>query len=371
MHPQQAATAHASQIQRSFERMSARRLLVFGGILTIVVGMIFGDLFAVFILHPNAGRIGEHLLAATDAVSAGQPQTVVAHFTNIGRLLENRGTKVDTHVHAIAFGFLALLLALVQPYVALSEARKKQLAKLFLLGSVLLPACVFLIYYVGLAYSPLRTIGWASILADFGGLLVILATGGFLLGVWRHFKSNSRAASDPLLSASEWSSRTLRAGGTLLILAGFLHGAYYAGAHLYEHEARETSLLTSMVDRAAARDTAAAHAAVQGYGALAGEKAVAIAAHSHVIEFGLLALLLSFIQPFVFLNDRWKRRWTWTLLAGSAILPAFVQAEIGLGLVAGGIADLGGLLVIIALCAMLAGVVRYTGKLDVSAGGAA
>jgi heme/copper-type cytochrome/quinol oxidase subunit 4 len=371
MNPPQTAAAHASTPGRSFERMSARRLLVFGGILAVLIGMIFGDVFAVFILHPNADRIGQHLLAATEAVSAGQPQTALAQFSSIGRLLENRGTKVDTHVHAVAFGFLALLLALVQPYVALPKRRRKQLAKVFLLGSALLPVCVFLIYYVGLAYSPLRAIGWASILADFGGLLVIIATFGYLWGIWRHFRTNTAPPEDELLRSAEWSGRALRAGGTLLMLAGFLHGAYYAWAHLYEHEARETSLLATMVDRATTNDMPAAQDAVKAYSALSGEKAIAIAAHSHVIEFGLLALLLSFIQPFVFLSEPWKRRWVWTLLAGSVILPVAVQAEMRWGLFAGGIADVGGLLVILALCGMLTGVVRYTGKLDATTGGTA
>lgn len=367
----QAASAQTPAAQLSFAPMSTRRLLVLTGIAAILAGMIFGDIFAVFILHPNAARIGEHLAVVTSAVSDREPQVVLSYFANIGRLLENRGTKVDTHVHIIAFGFLALLLALVQPYVKLAENRQKQFAKLFLFGAVLLPICVFLIYYVGLAYSPLRSIGWASILADFGGLLVIIATVGFLWGVWRHFKSRSGAVADELLQTSELTSRTLRAGGTLLILAGFAHGAYYAAAHLYEHEARENKLLIAMIDNASAQNNGAAQQSVSDYGALAGEKAVAIAAHSHVIEFGLLALLLSFVQPFVFLSERWKRRWAWTLLAGSLILPMFVQAEIRWGLLAGGIADIGGLLVIVALCAMLVGILRYTGRLDAPRGGAA
>jgi hypothetical protein len=46
--------------------------------------------------------------------------------------------------------------------------------------------------------------------------------------------------------------------------------------------------------------------------------------------------------------------------------------ELRFGLVAGGIADFAGLLVIIALFAMFVGVVRYMGKLDATlpAGGA-
>jgi hypothetical protein len=49
--------------------MGPRRLLIVSGILLIIVGMIFGDIFAVFVLHQNAGRIGEHLVAATEAVA--------------------------------------------------------------------------------------------------------------------------------------------------------------------------------------------------------------------------------------------------------------------------------------------------------------
>ena len=89
-----------------------------------------------------------------------------------------------------------------------------------------------------------------------------------------------------------------------------------------------------------------------------------IAAHSHVIEFGLLAILLSFIQSQVFLSSRWKRFWVKLLLAGSIILPLFVLLEMRLGLIAGGIADIGGLMVLIALLGMLTGILRYTGVLD-------
>ena len=44
-----------------FTALSARRLLVLTGIGMILVGMIFGDIFAVFVLHQNAARVGESL----------------------------------------------------------------------------------------------------------------------------------------------------------------------------------------------------------------------------------------------------------------------------------------------------------------------
>jgi len=73
--------------------------MVIGGIALILSGMILGDIFAAFILHPNANRIGENLLAATRAVAAHDPRVAGAAFQNIGALLENRGTKVDAHSH--------------------------------------------------------------------------------------------------------------------------------------------------------------------------------------------------------------------------------------------------------------------------------
>ena len=93
-----------------------------------------------------------------------------------------------------------------------------------------------------------------------------------------------------------------------------------------------------------------------------------VAAHAHVIEFGVLAILLAFFQPYVFLSEKWRRIWVVVLLIGSLALPVFVLLELQWGLLAGGLADLGGLLVIIALFAMLVGIWRYTGKLDSSAG---
>src|SRR5581483_8490140 len=161
-----------TQMAGTFQAMSAKRLLVFGGIALIVGGMLFGDIFAVFVLHQNGGATGSALLGATKGVAAQNPAAVKQSFAEIGTLLEDHGTKVDTHVHMSDAGYLAVLLALVQPYVALGGAAKKRLAKLFLVGGVGLPIGIFLIHYVGLAHSPFAAIGWASVLADSSGGLM-------------------------------------------------------------------------------------------------------------------------------------------------------------------------------------------------------
>jgi hypothetical protein len=353
------------QMAGSFPAMSAKRLLIFGGIALILGGMLFGDIFAVFVLHQNGGATGAALLAAVQGVAAQNPAAVKQAFAEIGALLEDHGTKVDTHVHMSDAGYLAVLLALVQPYVALCAVRKKFLAKLFLVGGVGLPVGIFLIHYVGLAHSPFAAIGWASVLADSAGALMILALVGFAWGLWKHFRSRREGTVEPeLIRDRSWERRALLSGGTLLILLGFLQGTWYAGAQLYEHEAREARILSTMVDAAASGQVDVASQSVNDYGMLAAEHAVQIAGHSHFIEFGLLAILLSFVQPYIFVGTIWKRRWVKLLLLGSVLLPLFVLLELKWGLIAGGIADLGGFMVVVALVGMLAGVLRCTGELD-------
>jgi hypothetical protein len=353
-----------------FAPLSARRLLTLAGIGMILAGMIFGDIFAVFVLHQNAAHVGTSLAGAVQAAQSGDAAGVASHFKRTGEFLENRGTKVDTHVHLIAFGYLALMLALVQPWVRISEGGKRRLAWLFVFGGTLLPICVFLIHYVGLAYSPLQAIGWASIFADLGGLLVIAATVGFLAGIGRYFREKQPELPDKLLRERSAPARWLLAGGLVLILMGFLHGTYYAGFDLYRHEAADLAILSQMSAGAAARNPEQINQALAAYGQLQGDKAVAIAAHAHIIEFGLLAMLLAFFQPYVQLREIWKRRWAGMLLFGSLLLPVCVHLEMKYGLLAGGVADLGGLMVIVALLAMWIGILRYTGSVDAVPGGA-
>lgn len=333
----------------------------------MLVGMLVGDLFAVFVLHQNASKVGADLTAAAHAAVAGDSKAVLANFGSVGNSLENRGTKVDTHVHMVAFGYLALMLAILQPWVAFSENAKKNLAWIFLVGAWLLPVGVFLIHYVGLAYSPLAAIGWASIFADFGGALVMAATLASLIGLVKRARgADGGSLTDRLLEDRSSAGRILLAGGLVLVLLGFLHGSYYAAADLHKHEAQDYALLSEMGAGAAAKDVAAVDSALGKYGQLGGEKAVNIAAHAHAIEFGLMAMMLAFFQPYVRLRDSWKRRWAWVLLFGSLLLPVFVLLELNLGLLAGAIADVAGLLVIIALLAMWIGILRYTGELDAS-----
>jgi hypothetical protein len=126
----------------------------------------------------------------------------------------------------------------------------------------------------------------------------------------------------------------------------------------------EASLVSRMAASAGTGQSAETSRALNDYAQLQGTKAVNIAAHTHVIEFGVLCMLMALFQPYVYLTEKWRRIWALVLLAGSLMLPVFVLLEMRWGLLAGGMADAGGLLVILGLTGMLAGIVRYTGRSD-------
>src|SRR5207248_1303635 len=174
-----ATTIMHSVVSAGFS-MSTQRLLVFGGIALIAGGMLFGDIFAVFVLHQNGGETSAALLAATQAVAAQNPAAVKDAFTRIGGLLEDRGTKVDAHVHLI----------------------------------------------------------------------------GEVWGLLNYFRSGKGAIELP--QDRTWERRILLSGGTVLVLLGFLYGAWYAGMNLYGQEARERKILGDVLDAAVASSPAAA-----------------------------------------------------------------------------------------------------------------
>jgi hypothetical protein len=194
--------------------------------------------------------------------------------------------------------------------------------------------------------------------------VLIVALLGETWGLWRYFRGDRTGAEADVRLENRWSERALLSGGTTLVLLGFLFGSWYAWFDLYAQEQGEVRILGMLVDQAGTNSVPGMTDAVNQYGGLAASRAVSIAAHSHWIEFGLLALLLAFVQPYVFLSEAWKRRWVQTLLAGSLALPLFVLLELHFGLIAGGIADIAGLLVIIGLIGMLVGVLRYSGRAD-------
>lgn len=349
---------------------SAQRVLVFGGLLAIAGGMLFGDIFAMFILHPNNARIGQAMYEAALMIPAGDADGIMARFMSIGGYLENRGTKVDAHSHMIHMGYLALLLAILQPYIGFDSRQKLRLAWFFIISTFLLPPAIFTIHYLGLAFSPLEHIGWASILADLFGFFLGVAVFLSLWGIWRHFRSGAEPTPSPAyLKGNDAASRTLLTGGLLLLVSGFLYGAAYAAWGMSGMGVSEVAILKDIVTHAAAGQTDSMNADFAAYGNYQMYRAINVAVHTHINELGILLLLLSFVQFFIYYSDTWKRRWARLAVISGFGLPIGVLLELKAGIVGKILADFFGFTAIIALVAMLFGLLRYTGVQDSRQGG--
>lgn len=346
---------------------TASRVLAFGGISLILAGMIFGDLFAIFVLHQNNARIGEAMYRAALAIPSGDVDTILGSFQALGGFLENRGTKIDAHNHAVLLGYIAVLLAVLQPFVGWSERTRLRLAWLYVINATILPIAVFLIHYVGLAYSPSEVFGWASIVTQPTAFLVGLVVVWQLLGLLRAARSASPVCLESVFQvAAPGPARVLLLGGSLLVLIGVLYGAAFAAYVGYFLSPTEPQVLHEIIAVAAAGQPL--EPAFDNYGGVLAFRGIHVAAHAHVNAVGILMFLMAFIQPGIFLSERWKLRWAWLLVVSGFALPASILLEFALGRVAGGIADFWGGVAILALVAMLVGLVRGSGARD-SGGG--
>jgi hypothetical protein len=343
----------------------SQRLLAIGGILLVASGMLFGDIFAMFILHPNNARIGQAMYAAAQLIPTGDADGILAHFMAIGGFLENRGTKIDAHSHIIHMGYIALLLAMLQPWVSLSDVSKRRAAWLFIVSAFLLPPSIFAIHYVGLAYTPLAHIGWASILADFFGTLLAVAVFIQFWGLWRHVRGGGDAPAELVyIGSGDAASRTLLVGGLLLIVTGFFYGLGYATFLEFGNAPSEVDILKKIVIHAAAADNTALNIDFGAFGNYQMLRAINIATHAHIIEMGILLLLMSFVQGFIQFEDATRRHWARLAVLSGFALPAGILLKIPYGIVGSVIADLAGFTMIVSLMAVLIGLLRYTGTSD-------
>ncbi|HSA93320.1 MAG TPA: hypothetical protein VLE48_09945 [Terriglobales bacterium] len=332
-------------------RMSAARILVCGGILLIIAGMLLGEVYAIFISHVGTAEIKRLWTGIAEAVGRGDPAAAVAGYERVEEMLHRRGRIVNTHSHIIAFGFLALTLAVLQSVLPMDERRKRRLAILVITGSVLQPLFVFVRAYAG---------EWALWVSDLGGFLVMGAVLAYAAGLRsaEDLTAALRAQVADLLASA--SSRLLLRTGGVLIVAGMAFGLYLAWQFVTQLEPQHWQLLESGL-AAARQDPPAARETVLAYRGLQSKIAITAAAHSHAIEMGIMALLLGFVQNFVFFSERWKLRWACVFCLGSALMPVFIFIATIVGLVSAAFADLSGALAIAALVAMLVGLVRHSG----------
>jgi hypothetical protein len=157
--------------------MSARQVLLFGGISLAVLGMSYGLWYAVFAEHQALDGIG-HSLASSFQAAAERNMSASANS-----LLAYREAKyvydrqVDVHGHWIGLAMLLFVLAIGSEHVGLTEKIKSLLAWALFLGAVLFPLGVLM-----------QTWSHGSLpraVAILGSGMVITALAGMVLGFMR------------------------------------------------------------------------------------------------------------------------------------------------------------------------------------------
>ncbi len=339
-----------------FGRFDSSRLLALGGICMVLAAMFLGEIYAIYISHVANGIIRQSWTVVVEAASQGNAIAVEEHFAVIQDLTEKRGRTMNAHSHLGAFGLLALVLAFIQPALSLSDRRKRQFALMFLLGAVLQSGGVYVSYYVG---------RWAVYLADVGAVLFIIAVGRNLLAMLSRRPASAASLSETLLAQlAPAASRFLVKAGLLLILAGMVFGLYYSWRLVSVDQPAVYSSIDATVQGVANQDAATAAEQVAQFKRMQSKIGITAAAHSHAIEFGLIIILLAFIQRYVLLADAWRLRWAKVLAVGAYLLPVCVYLATMYGLRAAAFADLFGGMVMLGLIAMGFGIVRYTGAAD-------
>jgi hypothetical protein len=157
--------------------MSARQILLFGGISLAILGMSYGLWYAVFAEHQALEGIGQSLTssfqAAAERNSSASENSLLAYRQ--AKYVYDR--QVDVHGHWIGLAMLLIVLAIGSDHIGLSEKIKLPLAWVLFLGAVLFPLGVLM-----------QTWSHGSLpraVAILGSGLVIIALGGMVLGFMR------------------------------------------------------------------------------------------------------------------------------------------------------------------------------------------
>jgi hypothetical protein len=153
----------------------SRKILVFGGLGLVALGMLYGLHYAIFVEHQTLDGMGMSL--ARGFVHVAQRQVPEAHaaIDAFGRTKYNYVRQVDIHSHWGGLAMIMIVLGVVFESVNIDERYRIWIAYSMLVGSVMFPLGVILqtVHHGGLLPSAMAIAGSA---------LVTLALGAVALG---------------------------------------------------------------------------------------------------------------------------------------------------------------------------------------------
>jgi len=124
--------------------MSARRILLLGGIALAILGMSYGLWYAIFAEHQALDGIGHSLASGFQAAAEKNSAARESSLLQYQQAKYAYDRQVDVHGHWIGLAMLLIILAIAFDHVAFSEKLKQLLAWTLLLGAALFPLGVLM-----------------------------------------------------------------------------------------------------------------------------------------------------------------------------------------------------------------------------------
>jgi hypothetical protein len=157
--------------------MSARQILLFGGIALAILGMSYGLWYAVFAEHQALDGIGNSLASGFQAAAERNSAAAENSLLSYRQAKYAYDRQVDVHGHWIGLAMLLIVLAVGFDHVCFSEKSKLLLAWALFLGSALFP--------LGVLMQTWSHGAMPRAIAILGSALVTAALAGVVLGLIR------------------------------------------------------------------------------------------------------------------------------------------------------------------------------------------
>ena len=152
--------------------MSARKLLLFGGIALAILGMSYGLWYAVFAEHHALDGIGMSLTTGFQAAAQRNPADAEKSLLQYRQAKYNYDRQVDVHGHWLGLSMLLIVLAIASDRISIAEKWKFLLALGLLLGSVLFPFGVLMqTWSHGTLPRAVAIVGSALVIASLAGMV--------------------------------------------------------------------------------------------------------------------------------------------------------------------------------------------------------
>lgn len=153
-------------------RMSARKLLLFGGVALAILGMSYGLWYAVFAEHQALDGIGHSLASGFQAAAERNTAAAGNSMLQYHQAKYAYDRQVDVHGHWIGLAMLLIVLAIGFDHVGLSEKLKLLLAWALLVGAALFPLGVLLqTWSHGALPRAVAILGSALVIASLAGIV--------------------------------------------------------------------------------------------------------------------------------------------------------------------------------------------------------